>query len=114
MLHHQADDGDAHPAAGAQHDGLAAGFDEKGIQFSDFKSSVEVGNMHTIISLLKNDCGISFLYRIAAEPELEAGILKEIPLKDFQMVHNFDFIWEKGSVYSPRIGAICDELIAAK
>ena len=86
----------------------------KGIQVSDFKSSVEVGNMHTIISLLKNDCGISFLYRIAVEPELEAGTLKEIPLKDFQMMHNFDFIWEKGSVYSPRIEAICDELMAAK
>jgi DNA-binding transcriptional LysR family regulator len=86
----------------------------KGIQFSDFKSSVEVGNMHTIINLLKNDCGISFLYRIAVEPELEAGTLKEIPLKDFQMVHNFDFIWEKGSIYSPRIEAICDELMAAK
>lgn len=93
---------------------LARSLAAKGIRLSDFKASVEVGNMHTIIALLKNDCGISFLYRIAVAPELASGTLREIPLEDFHMTHNFDFIWEKGSVYSAQIEAICRELTAAR
>ena len=79
---------------------------------SDFKHYIEVENMHTIIGLLKKDCGISFVYKIAVAEELEQGILKEICLDDFKMKHDFDFIWEKGSIYSEKYAAICDELIA--
>lgn len=86
----------------------------KGLQVSDFRSSVEVANMHTIIGLLCGDCGISFLYRIAVEEELREGLLREIPLEDFRMVHDFDFIWEKDSIYSERFEAICDELQQAR
>ncbi len=85
----------------------------KGIKATDFSSSLEVGNMHTIIRLLQNDCGISFLYRIAAEKELAQGIIREIPLQDFQVTHCFDFIWEKGSIYSAQINNICQEIIEA-
>ena len=38
---------------------------------SDFVHYTEVGNMHTIIGLLLRDAGISFLYRIAVEQELD-------------------------------------------
>lgn len=82
----------------------------QGLRVSDFRSSMEVGNMHTINSLLENDCGISFLYRIAAEEEIKKGTLKEIPLEDFHMYHDFDFVWEKGSIYSDRLEQICREM----
>ena len=82
----------------------------QGLTVSDFHSSIEVGNMHTINSLLENDCGISFLYRIAAEEEIKKGILKEIPLEDFHMYHDFDFVWEKGSVYAGQLERICREM----
>ena len=67
--------------------------------------------MHTIISLLKKDCGITFLYQIAVENELESGILKEISLDDFKMQHDFDIIWEKHSIYTDKYLSICEELI---
>ena len=60
----------------------------------DFIHYTEVENMHTIIGLLKKDCGISFLYKIAVENELHSGVLKEISLDDFRMQHDFDIIWE--------------------
>ena len=81
-----------------------------GMKVSDFVHYTEVGNMHTIIGLLMRDAGISFLYRIAVEQELQAGLLREIPLAGFSMQHDFDFIWEKGSIYTDVYAAFCREL----
>ncbi len=80
-----------------------------GLQISDFVRYTQVENMHTIISLLKKDCGISFMYKIAVEDELKAGVLKEIKLNDFKILHDFDFIWEKDSVYSNKYLSFCEE-----
>ena len=66
--------------------------------------------MHTIIELLQNDCGISFLYKVAALEELKNGALQEISLADFQMSHEFDFIWDKNSLYSESIKGLAEEL----
>lgn len=82
-----------------------------GLHISDFIHYIEIENMHTIIGLLKRDCGISFLYKIAVEKELHSGILKEIPLDDFKMQHDFGIIWEKHSVYSDKHLSICEEFI---
>ena len=83
----------------------------RGLHITDFAHYTEVENMHTIIGLLKKDCGISFLYRIAVEKELQSGILKEIPLTDFKMQHDFDIIWEKNSIYTDKYLSICQEFI---
>lgn len=83
----------------------------RGLRISDFIHYTKVENMHTIIGLLKKDCGISFLYKIAVEDELRAGTLKKIPLDDFQMQHDFDVIWEKHSIYTDKYLSICNEFI---
>lgn len=83
----------------------------RGLHITDFMHYTEVENMHTIISLLKKDCGISFLYKIAVENELQSGVLKEIPLDDFKMQHDFDIIWEKHSIYTDKYLSICNEFI---
>lgn len=83
----------------------------RGLRISDFIHYTEVENMHTIIGLLKKDCGISFLYKIAVENELKSGILKEIHFDDFKMQHDFDIIWEKHSVYTDKYLSICEEII---
>lgn len=83
----------------------------RGLRISDFIHYIEVENMHTIIGLLKKDCGISFLYKIAVENELKSGILKEIPLDDFKMQHDFDIIWEKHSIYTDKYLSVCEEFI---
>ena len=83
----------------------------RGLKISDFIHFTEVENMHTIIGLLKKDCGISFMYKIAVIDELQNHILKEIQLTDFKMQHDFDFIWEKESIYTDRYISICKELL---
>ncbi len=82
----------------------------RGMEISDFECYIEVENMHTIIGLLKRDCGISFMYKIAVADELRTGLLKEIRLSDFKMQHDFDFMWEKDSIYTDKYIEICEEL----
>mgnify|MGYP003062587460 CR=1 FL=1 len=43
-----------------------------GLHISNFTHYTQVENMHTIMNLLKKDCGISFLYKIAVEKELKS------------------------------------------
>ena len=81
-----------------------------GLKTTDFIHNMEVENMHTIIGLLTHDCGISFLYRRAVQAELASGRLREIPLKNFSMEHDFTFIWEKDSIYTAEYQQICQEL----
>ena len=83
----------------------------RGLRISDFSHYAEIENMHTIISLLKKDCGISFLYKIAVEDELHSGVIKEIPLDDFRMQHDFDIIWEKQSIFTEKYISFCEEFI---
>ena len=90
---------------------LEVNLSARNLHVSDFVHYTEVENMHTIIGLLKKDCGISFLYRIAVEEELSSGTLKEIPLSDFKMQHDFDIIWEKNSIYTDRYLSICEEFL---
>ena len=82
----------------------------RGLRISDFTHYIEVENMHTIISFLKKDCGISFMYKVAVIEELNSGMLKEIRLTDFKMKHDFDFVWGKNSIYTDKYIALCDEL----
>ena len=81
-----------------------------GMKISDFRHFLEIGNMHSILSLLQEDGGISFLYRIAAEKGLQNGSLTEIPLPGFPIRHDFDFLWEKNSIYQEKYQALCTEL----
>lgn len=90
---------------------LEVNLSARNLRVSDFVHYTEVENMHTIIGLLKKDCGISFLYRIAVEEELSSGLLKEIPLTDFKMQHDFAIIWEKNSIYTDRYLSICEEFL---
>ena len=83
----------------------------QGITLDQFAHQIQVGNMHALIQLLVEDCGITFLYRIAVEKEAAAGRVRLLPLKDFSMVHPFDFIWPRDSIFAPEIRAVCRELM---
>ena len=80
------------------------------LSVEDFPHIVEVENIHAIVSLLQEDCGISFLYKAAIKKELENGSLIEIPLKNFQISHDFSFIWNKESLFSQEYEKIFQEL----
>lgn len=66
--------------------------------------------MHVILQLLEKDAGITFLYRTAVEEGIREGVFRELELRDFQMEHDFAFIWNKGSIYADTYRKICREL----
>ena len=76
---------------------------------SDFPRIIEIENIHTIVSLLCQDCGISFLYKAAVKQELRSGTLRQIPLSDFQVAHDFSFICSKNSIYTEQYEEIFRE-----
>ena len=82
----------------------------KNMSILNFPHIVEVENIHTIVSLLRQDCGISFLYKTAVQQEIIDGTLKQIQLDDFMLMHDFTFIWNKDSIFSQEYEAIFEEL----
>ncbi|WAW15721.1 LysR family transcriptional regulator [Peptostreptococcus equinus] len=81
------------------------------LSLDSFSNRIMVDNMHMIVELLKNDCGISFLYKSAVKEELENGVLREITLDNFELSHEFSFVWNKGSIFSDDYLKIYDKLI---
>lgn len=82
----------------------------KNMSIHNFAHTVEVENIHTIVALLRQDCGISFLYKAAVEQDIAQGTLRQIPLEDFMLRHDFTFIWNKDSIFSREYEAIFEEL----
>ena len=69
-------------------------------EIKDFRNKVEIGGVNALKSLVAFGLGITFLYEAAVKKELEKGIIREIKLEDFQISHDFAFIWNKGSIFS--------------
>lgn len=81
----------------------------KNMSIQNFPHIVEVENIHTIVNLLRCDCGISFLYKSAVEKEISNGTLKQIPLTDFMVTHDFTFLWNRDSIFSKEYENIFEE-----
>ena len=76
--------------------------DAQNFSIRDFDKVMEVGSLQTIRELTKAGCGITFLYETAVQDELREGTLKRIPLKSFEISHEFNFIWRRGRIYADR------------
>lgn len=63
----------------------------------DFHQLVEIGSLNTIKQLVKENLGISFIYRSAVQEELFSGDLIKISMNEEPISHNFTFIWPKDS-----------------
>ncbi len=82
----------------------------RNISVDNFARTVEIGSMHVILQLVSADFGISFMYKAAAEAELENRDIRELKLSDFSVTHDFSFIWNKGSVFTDMYRELCQEL----
>lgn len=68
------------------------------LSLQNFNDISYIGSMPTIVELIKEDCGISFLYQSAVEEELKNNTIQQIPLTDFNIKHDLTFIYNKGSL----------------
>ena len=72
------------------------------LSIEDFKSVIQISDLHALKALLLEGEGIGFMYHAAVKNEIEQGTLKEIVLNDFNEEHEITFIWRKNSVYSDK------------
>lgn len=89
---------------------LVKDLERRNLSLQDFSKVIEIGNMSAIKSLVTYDCGISFLYEAAVRAELETGVLRKMKLEDFHVVHDFSFVWQRGSVFDGEYKKIFQEL----
>lgn len=73
---------------------------------ADFSKIIEVNNVNALKEMAERNCGVTFLYEVAAGRELTGGTLKEIPIQGFDITHDFAFIWKKGSIFSKNYRAL--------
>ncbi len=76
----------------------------------DFSKRTEIGSISAIKTMLALNCGITFLYKAAVEKELLNGSLREIPLKDFVINHQFTMVYRKQSIFQERYKSIFRDL----
>ena len=61
--------------------------------YDDFESVSEIGDISAIKMLLKEGCGITFIYETAVAKELQSGELVRISVEDLTIQHDFTMIW---------------------
>ena len=84
------------PGSGTR-DILEKHLDMKNIRLSDFTHITEIGDACHSGASRKISASL-FLYEAAALQESKRT-LRRMPLKDFELDHDFTFIWNRGSVF---------------
>lgn len=62
-----------------------------------FSSLCEIENMQAIKQLVSQNLGISFMYCAAAQQELKEGTLAEFYLENFDIAHEFNYVFLKNT-----------------
>ena len=79
---------------------LETRLNQDNLSINSFQRKIEACGMHAILLMLKEDLGISFMYKPAADEFIEKGFLKEIRLENFSVQHDFSFVFQKNSIFA--------------
>lgn len=79
---------------------LERALETRNLGVRNFQRVTELGSLNLIKSLVCAGAGISFFYQPVVQQELEAGKLREIPLEDCSIYHDFTFLWRRGSLFA--------------
>lgn len=74
--------------------------ESRNYSIEDIENKIEVSSINVIKHLAMEGIGITFLYEVAVKEELKEGRLIKINLKDFNLIHDFDMIWNRGSIFT--------------
>ena len=72
---------------------------EQNMDIHDFASTMEIGNINAIVSLVEQQMGITFLYEAAVQKQLQDKTLIPIEINGFPLRHDFSFITLKYTQY---------------
>lgn len=74
--------------------------EDHNLRLKDFSSVIEISNIGVIKQLVSQNCGITFIYKMAVEKEIADGTLKIINIRNLSIKHDISFIWRKNSIFS--------------
>ncbi len=66
---------------------------------SNFSHFLELGHATAIKNQLACSDGISFMYSVIFQKELQSGLLKQIHIKDFTASHSIYYCYQRGSIF---------------
>lgn len=72
---------------------------EKSLTAEDYQDKIEIGNLNVIKDMVKEDMGISFMYRSAVAKELATKELQEIKIGEWIASHEYNFVTMKNSLF---------------
>lgn len=73
---------------------------EQNYSNKNFNSLLQVGNINLIKDLVKNNFGISIIYKVAVMDELEKNELIMLDINSMKLSHEFNFIYLKESIFA--------------
>ncbi len=79
---------------------LQRSLEDRNFTIDDFLNIMEVSNLNAIKELVKNNCGITFMYEAALKEAIDKKELSKINTVDFDISHNITFIWRKDSLFA--------------
>ena len=72
---------------------------DNNLSINDFNKKYEIENIKIIKELVKNNAGITFIYKTAIEEEIKKGEITVIKLKNFHAEREFNFVFLKDSIH---------------
>lgn len=72
---------------------------EHNYSYENFNHFIELGNINLIKNLVKDNLGISLMYKKAIEKEINNKELTFIDIDSFDLYHEFNFIFLKDSIF---------------
>lgn len=82
----------------------------RNLSLEGFRQTSMVESLDIIKVFAARGLGIAFLYEAAVARELEAGVLRLVPLEDFRVEHDISFIRLKDSVFEPEFQRLFAEV----
>ena len=71
-----------------------------GYRLEDMNIYMEIGDITALISLVESNLGCTIISREAIKTSVEAKALKVIPIKDFHIIREFNFVYLDESQYN--------------
>ncbi|WP_334333610.1 MULTISPECIES: LysR family transcriptional regulator [unclassified Companilactobacillus] len=80
-------------------------------KISDFSNVMEIASPNTIIELLKQNPGITFIYQSLVQKELASGQLKKLDFPGFKIEHPINLVFLKNSYFKETYQTLTDSFL---
>ncbi len=82
---------------------LERGLFDKNFTLESFESTIEIGNVNIMKTLVKSSDAVSFMYEDCVRKEIKEGSLKEIKISGFDIMREFNFIYVENDIINEEL-----------